>query len=194
MLNLSPRYQFIIGLVLVLLLALTRSHHFASLHSLPGASWAVFFLAGVYLRPTWVFGLLIGLIVALDLGSIYLFGDGSSFCLSSAYALLLPAYGALWYAGHWYATHYRFAWSTLVPLVGSVLLGATACELVSSGGFYLFSGRFADPSWVEFAVRVVKYYPGYLQSLAFYLGISIVLHVGIVFAHGARHAHTPEAR
>ena len=38
-----------VGLALAVLMAATRSHHFATALHLPDASWAVFFLAGVYL-------------------------------------------------------------------------------------------------------------------------------------------------
>ena len=51
--NLSIRNQLAIGVGLVLLMTLTREYHFASIHSLPGASWAIFFLAGFYLRAVW---------------------------------------------------------------------------------------------------------------------------------------------
>ena len=57
MLDLSRRSQVAIGIVLVLLVAMTRGSHF-SLVNLPSASWAVFFLAGVLLKPRWVFPLL----------------------------------------------------------------------------------------------------------------------------------------
>ncbi|HNI65868.1 MAG TPA: hypothetical protein PLK97_09005, partial [Pseudomonadales bacterium] len=55
----SAATQWLIGLTLALLMAATRSQHFASLETLPSASWAVFFLAGLYLTPRWaVVGLL----------------------------------------------------------------------------------------------------------------------------------------
>ena len=50
MLTLSTRNQMAIGLLLVSLMILTRSHHFVSAHNLADASWAIFFLAGIYLR------------------------------------------------------------------------------------------------------------------------------------------------
>ena len=53
MLILPLRYQYLIGFILIILMIATREYHFAALHSLPGASWAVFFLAGVYLRSSW---------------------------------------------------------------------------------------------------------------------------------------------
>ena len=50
--NLSTRNQLLIGLALAVLMAITRGHHFATVN-LPSASWAVFFLAGVLLKPRW---------------------------------------------------------------------------------------------------------------------------------------------
>jgi hypothetical protein len=81
--NLSVRNQLTIGAGLVLLMILTREYHFSSLHSLPGASWAIFFLAGLYLRAIWP---LVGLFIltwALDF-SAYTWGGASSFCLTSS--------------------------------------------------------------------------------------------------------------
>jgi hypothetical protein len=66
---------------------------------------------------------------------------------------------------------------TLVPLAGSLFLGAAVCELISSGGFYFFSGRFAETSLIEFGLRLAKYFPPSLASLAFWMGIAIVVHI-----------------
>ncbi len=106
----------------------------------------------------------------------------SDFCMSPAYGFLLPAYGALWIAGRWYARRRRFALSTLIPLATSVLLGAAVCEIISSGGFYFFSGRFAETSLVEFGARLVKYFPPSLESLVFWMGIAIVVHIVFTLA------------
>lgn len=168
------------GLVLVLLMSATRSHHFASLHHLPGASWAVFFLAGVYLRSVWTLPGLLALTWVLDFAS-FTFGGGSGFCLTGAYVFLLPAYSALWLAGRWYANSHRFEWRTLIPLIASVLVGSMVCELFSSGGFYFFSGRFVETSFTEFGQRLIKYYPAYLQSVVFYVGIAAIIHAILGF-------------
>ncbi|MGH8472507.1 MAG: hypothetical protein ACREVJ_08675, partial [Gammaproteobacteria bacterium] len=61
MITIAPRSALAIGLTLALLMAATRSHHFAATLHLPDASWAVFFLAGFYLRPLWVFPALLAL-------------------------------------------------------------------------------------------------------------------------------------
>ncbi|PCH60989.1 MAG: hypothetical protein COC05_02495 [Gammaproteobacteria bacterium] len=176
MLTLATRNQFIIGTVLVLLVVATRGQHFATLHSLPGASWAAFFLTGVYLRPRWALPGLLALTWGLDFAA-YTWGGASGFCLTPAYVFLLPAYSALWLAGHWSAGRYRFEWHTLLPLGAAMLVGATVCELFSSGGFYFFSGRFMDPTFAEFGARLVKYFPPSLQSVAFYVAIAAVVHM-----------------
>jgi len=186
--NLSIRNQLTIGAGLVLLMILTREYHFSSLHSLPGASWAIFFLAGLYLRAIWP---LVGLFIltwALDF-SAYTWGGASSFCLTSSYIFLLPAYSALWYAGSWYARRYQFEWQTLLPLSLSLMLGAAVCELFSSGGFYFFSGRFEETTLIEFGQRLVQYFPHYVGSLVFYIGIAVVIHTMFTFVQGSFRAH-----
>ncbi len=164
-----------IALALALCMVATRSHHFATALHLPDASWAVFFLVGFYLRPVWMFPVLITLAGVTDYVAIAGFGV-SDFCVSPAYGLLLPAYGALWLAGRWYAGRHRFALSTLIPLAGSVVIGAAVCEIISSGGFYFFSGRFAETSLAELGLRLAKYFPPSLESLALWMGIAIVAH------------------
>ena len=187
MLTLSRTHQIILGLGLAALVIATRGHHFASINSLPSASLAVFFLAGLYLRPTWVFPALLALCAGLDYSAIT-FGGVSSFCVTPAYALLLPAYGAMWLAGHWVAKRYSFSMSTLLPLLGSVAVAATISELLSSGGFYFFGGRYANPTLAEFGSRLAKYFPHQLENLAFWLGIALVVHVVFAFTSGSDRA------
>lgn len=176
----SKLFWPLLGLV-ALLLAATRSHHFASITHLPDASWAVFFLAGLYLRPAWAFAVLLGLAVLSDYLAIGQFGV-SDFCVSPAYVFLLPAYGALWFAGRCYAGLYRFRWSSLAHLAGFVLAGAAVGEVLSSGGFYFFSGRFAETTGGEFAARLALYFPQTLEGMVLYLGAAAVAHVALTLA------------
>lgn len=183
MLSLTSRQQLAIGVALALLMALTRSHHWTTLHSLPDASWAVFFLAGVYLRAFWIAPVLMLGAGLADYVAIT-WGGVSSFCISPAYWLLIPAYGALFLAGRVYARHHRLSWSALPWLLGSALAGAVLAELFSSGGFYFFSGQFAEPSLGEFIPRLVKYFPLMLSTMAAYLGLAAVIHVAVVSLRG----------
>jgi hypothetical protein len=106
-------------------------------------------------------------------------GGVDNFCVSPAYPFLLPAYAALWLAGRWYASRYTLTWSTLAAFAISVISGALVCELLSSGGFYFFSGRFADVTIAGFAERLVTYFPPFLGNMLFYVVIAVLLHIAI---------------
>lgn len=185
MLTLSKTSQIIVGAMLAALIIATRGHHFASINNLPSASLAAFFLAGLYLRPAWVFPALLALCAGLDYAAITV-GGVSSFCVTSAYGFLLPAYGSLWLAGRWFAKRYSFSTSALLPLVGSVAVAASISELLSSGSFYFFGGRYADPTLAVFGERLIKYFPHQLEGLAFWLGIALVVHVVFAITNGTR--------
>ena len=172
---LSNRQQIQLGLLLATLMVITRSQHFASLHHLPEASWAVFLLAGIYLRPLWVFPALCGAAAATDWLAIGVGGE-SAFCVTPAYTMLVPAYAALWLAGRWYAKRHEDRPATLVTLAGAVLVSALAAELISSGGFYFLGGRFAETSLAEFATRLVQYFPSSLGALTLYVGVAALIH------------------
>jgi len=189
MLTLSARNQIVIGCILGLLMIATRGQHFSTLVSLPGASWAVFFLAGVYLRNNGALPGFLALSWVLDFAA-YTWGGASNFCITPAYVFLLPAYSALWFAGRWYAQKHQFEWRTLMPLVAAVLVGAVACELFSSGGFYFFSGRIAEPTLSAFIAQEMTYFPMYLQSLAFYVGMATVVHALFGLMKGTDQHHT----
>lgn len=184
MLELSKRSQVAVGIVLVLLMAMTRGSHF-SLVNLPSASWAVFFLAGVLLRPRWVFPLLFLQATVMDIMSVGWINAGHH-CMTVAYWMLLPAYGALWFGGRLYARWHRDQVQTLLVLVPTVLTSALVCQLFSSGGFYFFSGRYSDPTLSGMLERIATYYPQYLGSLALYVGVATLLYAAW-YAFSARH-------
>lgn len=187
MLTLSKTHQLIIGTLLAALVIVTRGHHFASINALPSASLAVFFLAGLYLRRAAVFPALLALCAGLDFYSIT-FAGTSSFCVTPAYGFLLPAYGTMWLAGRWFAKQYSFSSSAILPLAGCVTVAATISELFSSGGFYFFGGRYADPTLAVFGERLMKYFPHQLENLGFWLTVALIVHVAFAFASGANRA------
>lgn len=170
-----PRTQILSGIALATLMAATRGHHFGTLEHLPSASWAVFFLAGIYLSSRWVFPALLAEAALLDFAAIT-WGGVDNFCVSPAYGFLLPAYGALWCAGRWYAGRHQERVAMLLSLAVSLFLGTALCELISSGGFYFFSGRFEQTNLTQFASRLVEYFPRSFSSLLFYVGIAGVIH------------------
>jgi len=177
--KLPPPHALPLGLLLAAVMIATRSHHFASALHLPDASWAVFFLAGALL-PGWLpLAGLLALATAVDYVAIT-FGGVSAFCVSPAYIALLPAYGALYAAGRWYAGRHQPQWRTLLPFSGAALAGTAVCELLSSGGFYFLSGRFAEPTVAQFGARLARYFPPALESMALYLGTAVIAYAALV--------------
>jgi hypothetical protein len=177
----TPRQQIAIGLALTLLMLLTRSHHWASIHSLPDASWAIFFLLGVYVRALWVVPALIAASVAIDYVAIA-WGGVSGFCVSPAYWMLIPAYLVLFAGGRFYARDHDLSLLGLARLVGVALAVVAVAELLTSGGFYFFSGRFAEPTLAGFVPRFEKYFPHMLGTFALYLGVAAAVHLPLAAA------------
>ncbi|MHA6493920.1 hypothetical protein ACX0MV_11830 [Pseudomonas borbori] len=174
--NLTPRTQLLLGLALAALMAMTRGQHFATVN-LPSASWAVFFLAGVLLKPRWVFPALFIEASLLDFAAIQWAGV-SDWCMSPAYWMLVPAYGSLWLGGRLYARWHRDQPGSLLLLAAVVAVSALVCYLFSGGGFLFFSGRYPEPSLAVLAERIAVYYPRYLGNLALYVGLATLLYVG----------------
>lgn len=137
------------------------------------------------MRPVWIFAALLALCAGLDFYSVTLAGT-SGFCITPAYGFLLPAYGTMWLAGRWFAKRYTFSSKALLPLVGSVTIAATVSELFSSGGFYFFGGRYADPTLAVFGERLVKYFPHQLQGIVFWLSIALITHVILTLASNTK--------
>lgn len=173
MLDLSPRCRLAIGIVLAALLAMTRGHHFGDL-DLPSASWAVFFLAGALLPARLAFPALFLEAVALDLVAVT-WGGASNWCVTPAYWLLLPAYAALWFGGRVYAGWHRDDLAAPPRLLACLLASSFACHLLSSGGFWFFSGRYPEATLAGFLPRIATYYPQSLQALALYVGAAALL-------------------
>lgn len=182
--NLSPRNQLLIGIALAALMAMTRGQHFATVN-LPSASWAVFFLAGVLLKPRWVFPALFVQASLLDMAAVQWAGV-SDWCMSPAYWLLVPAYGSLWLGGRLYASLHRHELINLLLLAAIVSVSAFVCYLFSGGGFLFFSGRYPDPSLMQLGDRIAIYYPRNLANLALYIGTATVLYVGLHAAFSGR--------
>src|SRR3989338_3309675 len=190
--------RFVVALLLAAVMAATRWHHFGSVFSLPDASLAVFFLAGIYLRsPLFLAGFLAEAAL-IDYLAITV-GGVSDFCISSAYVFLIPAYAAPWFAGRWYAARHRLAWSTLLPLGGGLLLSVGVAYLISEGSFYLLSGRFPEVSAAEYFAQAVRHFPAYALHTALYVLLAAGVHgVGAAAsrarpAPSARRPYTPAA-
>lgn len=184
---LSKRNAVILAIVMSTVMWVTRGHHIATLTHLPDASWAIFFLLGFYFRQRMMLPVFLAQAALVDYVAITQFGI-DDYCVTAAYAFLLPAYFSLWLAGRWYAARYQLHARSLPMFAAAALAGTAACELISSGSFYFLGGRFADTSLTEFSSRLAQYFPGNLASVALYLGIAALIHVLIV---SAQHSTSP---
>lgn len=165
---LNPRHHLYVWLCLATLMVVTR----CQLLNLPEASWAVFFLLGMYMRSTWhliVFAMLATVIDGLAIS----WGDVPSFCITPAYNLLLLSYGLLWLGGRSAAIYSQRQTpiGRFCLILSTLLLSAMATELITSGGFYFLGGRFASPNMTEFISRELDYFPAALVAMLFYVGL-----------------------
>ncbi|WP_297473039.1 hypothetical protein [Ferrovum sp.] len=153
---------------LALLFVITRNHTWTPTLHLPDASLAVFFLAGLWLTSTLPFLVLLALGAGVDAWAITA-GGVSSYCVTPAYVLLLPASTSLWLAGR-FLRGSRL--TDMAGWLGTVFLTASAtlvAELFSSGGFYFFSGRFVHPSLAGFLPHLLHYSPAVISATVCYV-------------------------
>lgn len=173
--TLNLKHPLVIGLALAALMAATRFHHFGSAAYLPDASLAVFFLAGFYIRGAWLLPLLLIEAAAIDYLAVSV-GGVSDWCITPAYAFLLPTYASMWLGGCWYARLYRPVWYTLVTLGGVLFLASSAAFLISNGGFYFFSEYFGELGWIEYSRQIAHYFPLYVGAAFLYVAFAAGVH------------------
>ena len=174
MLSATLKKPALITGLLVALMAATRYQHFGSATHLADASFAVLLLAGFYLRSPWVLLLLLAEAALVDY--VALAGGVSGWCVTPAYAFLIPTYGALWLGGRLYRRMHSWAWKTFLPLAGMVLASVVVAFAISNTSFYLLSGYFSGMSWSDYASGVAKYFPAYLGITCLYVALAAVVH------------------
>ena len=183
----STRTQTLIGLCLMAVMLATRFHHFGDTLHLPDASWAIFFIAGFYLTPVWLLGM-IATAVGIDVASVGWMGV-SGYCLTPAYAAMLPAYAVLWFGGRWMARRASNDFAGLVKLSGVAVLSTLTAFVISNGAFYWFGGRVAETSLAQFGQTFVDYAPSFLASTLIYLAVAAAIHAVVLARPSqARHA------
>src|SRR5436190_8060503 len=126
-------------LALSALMAATRFEHFGSHHLLPDASVAVFMLGGFYLARVRWFALFLAEALLIDQLATSLAGV-SDWCVTPAYAFLLPAYAVAWLAGMWAAKGVRPSLRCVLRAALAFAAGVTGWFVFSNGGFFVFAG------------------------------------------------------
>jgi hypothetical protein len=183
----TPQRAGILAILAIVMIA-TRVNHFAAL---PDASWAVFFVAGYYLRGSfrWAFPILMALAVLVDFFVIT--GQGidfwSHYCVSVAYWFLIPAYLSMWLGGSVVRASYRGLGLREVGIVAIALVASVSvCYLLSNGSYYWLSDTWmaggklrSFGGWVE---NLGDWYLPYLRTSAIYVAIAAALHAGTTLA------------
>ena len=184
----ARRLELAVFAVLALVMIVTRSHSLSPSDHLPDTAWASFFVAGAYIRSVRGFVGLFLLGLAVDLVVIRVLGM-PDYCFTAAYWLLIPAYGAMWMAGRWARKSLAPTLASLPKLLALVCGASLTAELISSGGFYAFSGRFAAPTLAGFMPRLEQYFPYTLGATLAWTAVAVALHVGVMQLRGASQPH-----
>jgi len=172
---------------LMSLMAMTRYNHFGSSVALPDASYAVFFLAGLFLgRMRGAIAVLVLLLVEAALVDYYAinFRDVSGWCVTSAYGFLVFAYAALWFVGRWYAPRHKLTGKGLLGLFGAAVAAGSLAFVIANASFYLLAGYFGSMGVAEFASRVAQYYGSYVAVAVFYIGCAVIMEMAYALLTG----------
>ncbi len=176
-LNTKPGY--IIATLLILLMVVTDGSHFGTAFQFPDAIRAVFFLAGFYIASPWFLLLLLAVAGGGDYINIT-YGGVSDWCVSPTYVMLVPAYALLWFGGRWCAQKDLQGIKQLLLCAGALAITTTIASQLTSGSFYFFSGRYPDPTWAEYGLRVVKYFPSYIGYAFLYSAFAACIHIAVI--------------
>lgn len=162
---------------LVTLMALTRFNHFGSSAALPDASYAVFFLGGLFLgRSRVALVLLALLLIEAALVDYYAinFRGISGWCVTSAYGFLVFAYSSLWFVGRWYAPRHNLTGKGLFGLFAAAAAAGSLAFVIANVSFYLLAGYFDRMSVSEYISSVAQYYGSYVAVAVIYIGCAII--------------------
>ena len=143
--------EFFLTLAISFLMVITRGNHVTTFYALPDASLALFLLA-----------------LFIDFGASAL-DPKLGFCVTKGYWGLIPAYASLWICGYFLNKQkYLQKLSIFIPYVSVTVVVAF---LISTQTYYLFSGRFGSPSFIESILHGWEYLPQYFLSSFIYIGL-----------------------
>ena len=179
---------FLIALGLMVLMAATRSHHFGTALHLPDASLAIFIVAGFFIASSAFFAVLFLEAAVIDYLAITQFGV-SDYCVTAAYWGLIPTYFVLWLAGRYAARNQQNNLRGLGVFSVISFAAVSVAFVISNGAFYLFSGRYPDLSFTQYAARIAEYYVPYLSGAVIYLLPAALLYVLFTRPGDAAKAH-----
>jgi len=164
------------AITLIALMAATRFHHFGSTLTLPDASLAVFFLAGLWFNSITLCVVLLLEAGLIDYLAISQFGV-SDFCISPAYVFLIPTYAIVWFGGQYSKQFNDQKFSHLTIQFAMLVVTVSLAFVISNGSFYLLSDKYSVINWSEYSARFLQYYPPYLQYAVIYVVAIYILNL-----------------
>lgn len=171
---LEAKTERIAALLLAVLMAATRIHHFGVGAIAPDASTAVFLLAGLMLASALWFVAFSVLSIGLDAVALGIVGVADA-CMTPGYWLLFAGYLALWFAGRFGRAIEKLDLAAGSKLLVLAAAGVVAFFVLSNAGYY-FGGGFDESMGVaEYAARVSRYLPMYLVSTLVYAAAGVAV-------------------
>jgi len=168
MTEMKTRFHYVLPVILGFFMLITRFSHFGSAVSLPDASLAIFFLAGLIGSGFGTFGILIIEAVLIDYIAISYFGV-TDFCISPAYNFLILGYAILWGIGWFSQKFLQLGFGDTLKIFLISVIAASAAYFISNGSFYLLSGKFGVLSWDNYIDQFCRYYSMYVSSTLIYI-------------------------
>jgi uncharacterized membrane protein YbaN (DUF454 family) len=182
--------------VLAMLMTATRFDHFGSSVALPDASYAVFFLGGLFLSQSRRLAAALFTALILEAGLIDVYATSvqgiSDWCMTPAYWFLIPTYASLWLGGAWFSTRYSLRGVGLIGVMMTAFAATSFAFIFSNATFYWFSDRFAAMTAAEYASRVSQYYGSYVSVALLYIACAIAAHVAFQAISRSRVAEPAE--
>jgi hypothetical protein len=165
--------EWIALLILVPWMTLSRGFHFMD------GSVMIFMIAAIFIRTQYVFWALAFLAMAIDIvviGTQYGYDSLIKYCVgSAAYYYLFFAFGAMWWMGKVYASHFA---GKYIPFIILALIGTFMYETIAAGSYYMFSGDFENPNWADWWANEPKYMLARLQMSLYYSISLIAVYIG----------------
>jgi hypothetical protein len=159
MIKISTTTKLTLILFLAGTLILTRGSHFLTEYSLPDASLVIFLILGIFAPSLILFALFFIMGSLIDFGSA-IFDISKAFCLTDGYWGLIPTYYLMFMSGQLVKSKNLL---NNINIFLVILLGSTSLAFViSTNSYYMFSGRFGNPGFMESIIQGWNYYPSYL--------------------------------
>jgi hypothetical protein len=158
--------KFLVLLILLFIMFISRGGHFINLINFPDASLIIFLVLGFLNFTLTIFALFFILAAGIDFG-VSIFDPQLGFCLTNGYWGLIPTYMVMFFFGRFINKN-----NLMNDTFNLILVGAFSISLafiISTNTYYLFSGRFGNPSLFDSIFHGWNYYPEYIFPNLVYL-------------------------